>query len=104
MAGCRAKRYRLGHVSILARSRLPFAETTCVPITSLPSPAKNMAQQHNDTVARIRTSFAEARALQEDAVMFDASATEARLEHTIRELQARVEEQQSALDHVRSKQ
>ena len=63
-----------------------------------------MAQQHDDTIARIRASAAEARALQEDAVMFDASATEARLEHTIRELQARVEEQQSALDHVRSKQ
>ena len=63
-----------------------------------------MAEQHSDAIARIRASVAEARALQEDAVMFDASATEARLEQTVRELQARVEEQQSALDHVRSKQ
>lgn len=62
-----------------------------------------MAQEIDHVVARIRKSIAEVRDLQQDAIMPDASATEAHLENTVRELQARVEEQQAALEQVRAK-
>ena len=61
-----------------------------------------MAQSYNDTIARIRKSVAAARDLQRDVIMDeDASSTETRLEQTVRELQARVDEQQVALEQVR---
>lgn len=62
---------------------------------------KQMAQPRDNAIARIRSSVAEARLLHGDAVMADATSTEARLGHTVGELQARVEEQQAALEQVR---
>jgi hypothetical protein len=59
-----------------------------------------MAQSQADVLRRITQYSKEARELQEDAVDFDASGTEARLAQTVRELQARVQEQQAALDQV----
>jgi hypothetical protein len=60
-----------------------------------------MAQSHSETLRRIRGYVEEARTLQDDIVDFDASGTEARLEQTVKELQARVKEQQAALEKVR---
>ncbi|KAF1970415.1 hypothetical protein BU23DRAFT_511660 [Bimuria novae-zelandiae CBS 107.79] len=60
-----------------------------------------MAQPHSDAIARIRKSVADARDLQGDAMVLDAPRTEARLEQTVRELQARVEQQQAALEQLR---
>jgi hypothetical protein len=60
-----------------------------------------MAQQQTDTLQRIREYAKESHELQDDAVDFDASSTEARLAHTVKELQARVQEQQAALEEVR---
>ncbi|KAJ4348431.1 uncharacterized protein N0V89_009805 [Didymosphaeria variabile] len=60
-----------------------------------------MVQPDTDTIARIRKSTAETRDLQRGAMDLDASGTETRLEQTVRELQARVDEQQAALDQVR---
>lgn len=60
-----------------------------------------MAQPQNETLKKIREYSEEARGLQDDVVDFDASSTEARLEQTVKELQARVQEQQAALDKVR---
>jgi hypothetical protein len=60
----------------------------------------NMSQQQNNANANIREYVKDARELQEGAMDFDASNTEARLEQTVKELQSRVEEQQAALDKV----
>jgi uncharacterized protein (DUF3084 family) len=60
-----------------------------------------MAQAPDQVVQRIREYAQEARNLHEDAVDFDASDTETRLAQTVKELQARVQEQQAALDQVR---
>lgn len=60
---------------------------------------KEMAQR--ETLQKIQEYVAEARERQDDAVDFDASTTEARLAQTVKELQARVQEQQAALDKVR---
>lgn len=53
-------------------------------------------------VERIREYARDARARQDDAVDFDPADTEARLAQTVKELQARVQEQQAALDQVRA--
>jgi len=60
-----------------------------------------MAQQQSAVLPKIRTHVEEAAKLQDGLMDFDASSTEARLEQTVRELQARVEEQQAALQKVR---
>jgi hypothetical protein len=59
-----------------------------------------MAQQQNSTLANIREYVKDARELQDDAMDFDAFNIEARLEDTVKELQARVQEQQAALEEV----
>jgi len=59
-----------------------------------------MAQPQSESLRKIREYVEEARGLQDDVVDFDASSTEARLEQTVKELQARVKEQQAALDKV----
>ena len=59
-----------------------------------------MTQPQNETFARIRQYVAEELEIQDNPMDFDASATEARLEHTVKELQERVQEQQAALDKV----
>jgi hypothetical protein len=59
------------------------------------------AQQQNNALSNIREYVREARELQDDAMDFDASNVEARLEQTVRELQSRVQEQQAALEKVR---
>ncbi|KAH7394174.1 hypothetical protein DE146DRAFT_790486 [Phaeosphaeria sp. MPI-PUGE-AT-0046c] len=61
-----------------------------------------MAQQQDNTLQNIRDHVNEARKLQHDAMDFDASNVEARLEETVRELQARVHEQQAALEKLKS--
>ncbi|OAF99556.1 uncharacterized protein CC84DRAFT_1181055 [Paraphaeosphaeria sporulosa] len=60
-----------------------------------------MAQLHADVIARIRKSMAETRDLQSATMDVDASGTEARLDQTVRELQARVNEQHAALEQLR---
>jgi hypothetical protein len=59
-----------------------------------------MAQQHNETLSNIRKYAKEAHELQDGAMDFDSSNTEARLEQTVKELEARVQEQQAALEKV----
>ncbi|EUC39283.1 hypothetical protein COCCADRAFT_45 [Bipolaris zeicola 26-R-13] len=61
-----------------------------------------MAQAPDQAIQRIREYAQEARNLHDDAVDFDASDTETRLAQTVKELQARVQEQQAALDQLRS--
>ncbi|KAI4711458.1 hypothetical protein J4E89_004023 [Alternaria sp. Ai002NY15] len=61
-----------------------------------------MAQSQSESLRKIREYVDEARGLQDDVVDFDASSTEARLEQTVKEMQARVKEQQAALDKLRS--
>lgn len=58
----------------------------------------NMAQQQDSTLLNIREYVTKARELEDDTMDFDASSIEARLEDTVRELQARVREQQAALE------
>lgn len=60
-----------------------------------------MAQEQHETLINIRQFAAKARELQEGQMDVDASGTEARLDETIKELQARVKEQQAALERVR---
>lgn len=60
-----------------------------------------MTQSQDDTLITIRQYATEARELQTVQMDFDASGTEARLEQTVKELQARVREQQVALEEVR---
>ncbi|KAG9192659.1 hypothetical protein G6011_11393 [Alternaria panax] len=64
-------------------------------------PVEEMEQPHSETLRKIREYAEEARGLQDDVVDFDASSTEARLEQTVKELQARVQEQQAALEKLR---
>jgi hypothetical protein len=59
-----------------------------------------MAQHQDNAVQNIREYFKEAREIQDGTMDFDASNTEARLEQTVKELQARVQEQQAALEKV----
>lgn len=59
-----------------------------------------MEQQQKEPVEMIREYSKDARKLQHDPMDSDASSTEARLEQTLRELQARVGEQQAALEEV----
>jgi hypothetical protein len=60
-----------------------------------------MAQQQGSALSHIKEYVREARELQDDAMEFDASNTEARLEQTVKDLQSRVQEQQAALEKVR---
>lgn len=60
-----------------------------------------MAQHQDSTVQNIREYVKEAQEIRDGAMDFDASSTEARLERTVKELQARVQEQQAALEKVR---
>jgi hypothetical protein len=59
-----------------------------------------MALQQNNAIASIREYAKDARELQDNAMDFDASNIEARLEQTVKDLQARVQEQQAALEKV----
>lgn len=59
-----------------------------------------MAQQQDRTLSNIREYVDKSRELDDDAMDFDASNIEARLEDTVKELQARVREQQAALEKV----
>jgi hypothetical protein len=59
-----------------------------------------MAQSQSVAFRKIRDYTEEARGLEDHVVDFDASSTEARLEQTVKELQARVQEQQAALEKV----
>ncbi|KAF2869011.1 hypothetical protein BDV95DRAFT_596683 [Massariosphaeria phaeospora] len=61
-----------------------------------------MAQSHDGALENIRRYATEARALQDTQMDFDASGTEARLGNTVRELQARVQEQHAALEKLRA--
>lgn len=61
-----------------------------------------MAQQEGKykTMSNIRRYVETSRDLDHDAMDFDVSNIEARLEDTVKELQARVREQQAALEKV----
>jgi hypothetical protein len=59
-----------------------------------------MALHNHGIFPDIRGYVKEARELQDGAMDFDASSTEARLEQTVKELQSRVQEQQAALEKV----
>ena len=59
-----------------------------------------MAQLQDEVISRIRLYAAEARDMQDQEMDMDATSTEARLNETLRELQARVKEQQAALAKV----
>ena len=59
-----------------------------------------MAQQLDETMQNIRQYVKEAHELHDDPMELDASGTEARLTQTVKELQARVEEQQITLQRV----
>jgi hypothetical protein len=60
-----------------------------------------MAQRWDEVIDKIRAYPKEAKDLCDDPMELDASDTETRLAQTVRELQARVEEQQAALETVR---
>jgi hypothetical protein len=72
------------------------------PSTHAPQSARqnSMAQQLDQTIERIRAYAQDAQQLHDDTMELDASNTEARLARTVRELQARVKEQQAALETV----
>lgn len=59
-----------------------------------------MDSQPDDSIQRIRQYARDSRELHDASMDFDASATETRLEQTVRELQDRVREQQAALEKV----
>jgi hypothetical protein len=59
-----------------------------------------MAQSQDETLSNIRQYLEKARELQEEQMDVDASGTEARLEITVKELEARVQEQRAALERV----
>ena len=59
-----------------------------------------MAQQQDSAIEKIQTYSKAALELRDDPMELDASNTEARLAQTVEELQARVEEQQAALEMV----
>lgn len=59
-----------------------------------------MAQQQDEVIDKIRSFCKDENDLRDDPMELDASDTAARLAKTVRELQARVEEQQAALETV----
>ncbi|KAF2849302.1 hypothetical protein T440DRAFT_499825 [Plenodomus tracheiphilus IPT5] len=61
-----------------------------------------MAQRQSESIARIREYAHTAREQHDGQMDIDASDTEARLDQTVKELQARVQEQQAALERLRS--
>ncbi|KAJ8112381.1 hypothetical protein OPT61_g5231 [Boeremia exigua] len=61
-----------------------------------------MAQEQDVTLGKIRAYSKDAHELQDGSMELDASSTEARLAQTIKELQARVDEQQAALETLRA--
>ncbi|KAH7085570.1 hypothetical protein BKA63DRAFT_20611 [Paraphoma chrysanthemicola] len=58
--------------------------------------------EHAGTLPQIRDHVRKARELQVDEMDLDASDTETRLAQTVKELQTRVQEQQAALERLRS--
>ncbi|KAF2827667.1 hypothetical protein CC86DRAFT_349340 [Ophiobolus disseminans] len=62
-----------------------------------------MAQHHDRAFSNIREYVKDARELQDGAMDFDATNTEARLEQTVKELRSRVQEQQAALEKLKSR-
>lgn len=85
----------------------------CNPTQGFPSPVKattqreqprllrrTMAQLQTENMQKIRAYAREVRELQDVHMDFDASGTEARLDQTLSDLQARVLEQQAALEKV----
>ena len=60
-----------------------------------------MATANNETLAKIQQYAAESQELHEAQMDIDTSSMEARLEHTVQELHARVQQQQAALEKVR---
>lgn len=60
----------------------------------------DMAQQQDDVIDKIRAYSKDADDLRDDPMELDGSNTETRLAQTVRELRARVEEQQAALETV----
>lgn len=65
------------------------------------SMAQNMSQSQDAVLSNIRQYAAKARETHEEHMDVDASRTEARLENTVKELQAQVEAQKAALESVR---
>ncbi|PSN62832.1 hypothetical protein BS50DRAFT_532444 [Corynespora cassiicola Philippines] len=61
-----------------------------------------MGPPPDEALANIRRHVADARSVQDAHMDFDATGTEARLEQTVKELQARVRDQQEALERLRS--
>jgi len=59
-----------------------------------------MAPGPDGTLRKIREYVKHASESQNDAMDFDTVSTETRLEQTVRELQARIQEQQAALAKV----
>jgi hypothetical protein len=59
-----------------------------------------MARSQDEALSNIRQYAAEARKMQDERMDVDDTGTEARLDNTLKELQARVQEQQTALDKV----
>jgi hypothetical protein len=59
-----------------------------------------MARSQDEALLNIRQYAAEARKMQDERMDVDDTGTEARLDNTLKELQARVQEQQTALDKV----
>ncbi|RMZ70619.1 Centromere Cenp-K [Pyrenophora seminiperda CCB06] len=67
------------------------------------SKIKEQVEAQRETLQKIQAYATEARERQDHVVDFDASSIEHRLAQTVRELQARVQEQQAALEQLRSK-
>ena len=68
--------------------------------TRHPERLQDMAQQRDEVIDKMRAYSKDAKDLRDDPMELDASDTETRLAQTVRELQARVEEQQAALETV----
>ena len=65
--------------------------------------ATTKAQHQSAALGSIRDYVTGAWQLHDSPLDFDASDTEARLAETVKELQARIQEQQAALDKVRQR-
>lgn len=61
-----------------------------------------MPQEQDASMQNIRQYLKDAHELHDDSMELDVSDTEARLAQTVKELRARVEEQETALQRVRS--
>ncbi|KAF1362557.1 hypothetical protein EJ07DRAFT_174996 [Lizonia empirigonia] len=61
-----------------------------------------MAQEQDASMQNIRQYLKDAHELHDDSMELDASDTEARLAQTVKELRARVEEQETALQRLRA--